>query len=96
MSGTIHSCALHFLVVSRQLTEHSSFAFDTSFVLCLSHCSDCIHALQPTNSRATLAYAVRELQIDIEKQLKALDVSDEERSKIRDATKIGIFVVHNK
>lgn len=47
-------------------------------------------------SRATLSYALQELQIDVEKQLKELKVSEEERSRIREATKFGIFVVHNK
>lgn len=32
----------------------------------------------------------------MEKQLKELKVSEEERSRIREATKFGIFVVHNK
>jgi hypothetical protein len=32
----------------------------------------------------------------VEKQLKELKVSEEERSRIREATKFGIFVVHNK
>jgi hypothetical protein len=39
---------------------------------------------------------LQELQIDVEKQLQELKVSEEERSRIRDATKFGIFVVHNK
>jgi hypothetical protein len=53
-------------------------------------------ALIFTHSRATLSYALQELQIDVEKQLQELKVSEEERSRIRDATKFGIFVVHNK
>jgi hypoxanthine phosphoribosyltransferase len=48
------------------------------------------------DSRATLSYALQELQIDVEKQLQDLKVSEEERTKIRAATKFGIFVVHNK
>lgn len=53
------------------------------------------NSFQPA-SRATLSYALQELQIDVEKQLKELKVSEEERSRIREATKFGIFVVHNK
>lgn len=43
-----------------------------------------------------MSYALQELQIDVEKQLKELKVSEEERSRIKEATKFGIFVVHNK
>ena len=43
-----------------------------------------------------MSYALQELQIDVEKQLQELKVSEEERSRIREATKFGIFVVHNK
>ena len=40
-------------------------------------------------------YTIRELQKDIEQQL--LHVADEEeRARLREATKLAIFVVHNK
>jgi hypothetical protein len=40
-------------------------------------------------------YTIKELQRDIEEQLA--EVKDEAlRAKLRDETKLGIFVVHNK
>ncbi|WVR08344.1 hypothetical protein IAU60_005397 [Kwoniella sp. DSM 27419] len=47
------------------------------------------------DTRTTLTYTIRELQSDIDKQLA--EVADEqERERLRAATKLGIFVVHNK
>ncbi|WWC93132.1 uncharacterized protein L201_008099 [Kwoniella dendrophila CBS 6074] len=47
------------------------------------------------DTRTTLTYTIRELQIDIEKQL-ALVQDEQERERLRNETKLGIFVVHNK
>ncbi|GFZ50265.1 Hypoxanthine-guanine phosphoribosyltransferase [Saitozyma sp. JCM 24511] len=47
------------------------------------------------DTRTTLMYLIRELKNDIEKQLA--EVTDEkERERLREETKLGIFVVHNK
>lgn len=46
------------------------------------------------DTRKTLHYAVSELQKDIEAEL--LNYPESERDTLRNATKFGIFVVHNK
>ncbi|WOO79808.1 Xanthine phosphoribosyltransferase 1 [Vanrija pseudolonga] len=47
------------------------------------------------DTRTTLVYTIRELQKDINKQLELVtDVA--ERERLREATKLAIFVVHNK
>ncbi|WVQ75255.1 hypothetical protein IAR50_004868 [Cryptococcus sp. DSM 104548] len=47
------------------------------------------------DTRTTLMYTVKELQIDINKQLELVE-DVEERERLRAETKLGIFVVHNK
>ncbi|OCF61678.1 transferase [Kwoniella mangroviensis CBS 10435] len=47
------------------------------------------------DTRTTLTYTIRELQIDINKQSAAVE-DDQERERLRKETKLGIFVVHNK
>ncbi|KAJ6621309.1 hypothetical protein B0H10DRAFT_2215247 [Mycena sp. CBHHK59/15] len=46
------------------------------------------------DTRKTLHYALSELQKDVEKEL--LSHPESERAALREATKFGIFVVHNK
>ncbi|KAF5336189.1 hypothetical protein D9611_006267 [Ephemerocybe angulata] len=46
------------------------------------------------DTRKTLHYAISELWKDVEKEL--LSYPEEERAALRDATKFGVFVVHNK
>ncbi|KAF7356754.1 hypothetical protein MVEN_01010400 [Mycena venus] len=46
------------------------------------------------DTRKTLHYALSELQKDVEQEL--LKHPESERAALRDATKFGIFVVHNK
>ncbi|KAJ2919502.1 hypothetical protein MD484_g933, partial [Candolleomyces efflorescens] len=46
------------------------------------------------DTRKTLHYAVSELQKDVEKEL--LNYPESERAALREATKFGVFVVHNK
>jgi hypoxanthine phosphoribosyltransferase len=55
------------------------------------------HVDQPVSSADLILprYLIRELKNDIEKQLA--EVADEkERERLREETKLGIFVVHNK
>ncbi|EJT47069.1 transferase [Trichosporon asahii var. asahii CBS 2479] len=47
------------------------------------------------DTRTTLVYTIRELQKDIEKQLSLVEDAAE-RERLRAATKLAIFVVHNK
>lgn len=47
---------------------------------------------QLTNSECS--YAVSELQKDVEKEL--LNYPEDQRAQLREATKFGVFVVHNK
>ncbi|ODN78311.1 hypothetical protein L202_03955 [Cryptococcus amylolentus CBS 6039] len=47
------------------------------------------------DTRTTLMYTVKELQIDINKQLELVE-DVQERERLRAETKLGIFVVHNK
>ncbi|ORX38054.1 putative transferase [Kockovaella imperatae] len=47
------------------------------------------------DTRTTLTYLIKELQSDIDKQLEAVSDADE-REKLRESTKLGVFVVHNK
>ncbi|RXW14676.1 hypothetical protein EST38_g11180 [Candolleomyces aberdarensis] len=46
------------------------------------------------DTRKTLHYAVSELQKDVEKEL--LSYPEDQRAALREATKFGVFVVHNK
>lgn len=48
------------------------------------------------DSRATLGYALRELMGDVEESLRSYEGSEEEKTRLREQTKFGIFVVHNK
>ncbi|KAI9631714.1 putative transferase [Dioszegia hungarica] len=47
------------------------------------------------DTRTTLIYLIRELQKDIDEQLQLIE-NTEDREKLRETTKLGIFVVHNK
>jgi hypothetical protein len=61
----------------------AGFPLDAASIL-LGSSADCL-----------LRYLIRELKNDIEQQLS--DVADEaERKRLRNETKLGIFVVHNK
>ncbi|KAG9010651.1 hypoxanthine-guanine phosphoribosyltransferase [Tulasnella sp. JGI-2019a] len=52
----------------------------------------CLIIDEVDDSRTTLAYAVAELQRDVEEQLKALPEAEREAKR----TKFAVFVVHNK
>lgn len=45
--------------------------------------------------RAHPSYTIKELQKDINKQLEAI-TDEAERERLRESTKLGVFVVHNK
>ncbi|GMK56174.1 hypothetical protein CspeluHIS016_0300140 [Cutaneotrichosporon spelunceum] len=47
------------------------------------------------DTRTTLVYTIKEMQKDIKKQLEAIE-DPAERARLSEATKLGIFVVHNK
>lgn len=66
--------------------KSSVWALDGAHALATrAHCARLAHA----------SYTIKELQKDINKQLEAItDV--QERERLRESTKLGIFVVHNK
>ena len=58
-------------------------------------CITFTHPLALKQADWSRRYTIKELQSDIEKQLLAVE-DPTERERLREFTKLGVFVVHNK